>query len=163
MWNLNTAKTQTDIRTPNLPADTAVVAYARTSSAAVLSIIDSSTPEGKSFERAYRVIFGPNGIGNGEKFSGWEYRAASAVVPVANPFDSNRVSAQYYYAEDATGRNMVEIPAGPDGTYGYKPTPTASHPLAITLGSSGIVFLNGAWKTAGYVGAMIRTLDKGVN
>ncbi len=150
---------QTDIRTPNLPADSMVVGYAETGETAPTLIVDGSNPGGATPDWAYGIRVGPMGLLNRQKRLGWKYAALGANKDWDDVFGTRQVSNRYFGSIDALGTNMFPLSINTSGTYGCYENPSAAKVSRIYVGTNATAYINGAWIGACYINAIAEVLD----
>jgi Mu-like prophage tail sheath protein gpL len=137
----------------NLPESSIALGFVRANSSEIIEKNDTDYQYG----RREGAVGGNRGV-----FLGWQYFSGDATLSWDNPFGTRTVSRQYFYAEDATGSNMVPIPPRfyNSGTYGGEEKGVSTNKITFfVIGSNGVVSLNGTYKTSGYVNCYAEVLD----
>ena len=144
-----------------------VLAYARADEDDIYMYDDSDYYIGRR-EREF--------FGNRWKFLGWRWvqntnlNPAASLVSWPNPFRRGNIDTKFVYAESPSYNRMKEIAPA----YGFSvPTPTDHYGVSRVVSPTNgymqtidayvgnhIVFTEGAWKNAGYVGCYARVMDQ---
>jgi hypothetical protein len=137
-----------------LPANSISLGFARTDSTKVIEYNDTDYKYMRN-EGATKTE------GNKRVFLGWKYFSGSPYVDWPDVIGTRRVKLEYKYAEDAIGKNespIDEVWVNNVTNYGIQCVPTSNSPYRVQIQAGGIVWLNGVWKTSGYIGAYCELL-----